>query len=118
MSKELLFSITKKDFRIDTFRSGGKGGQHQNKRDSGVRITHIESGATGESREERSQKRNKEKALKKLVKSDKFKKWYELEAAKIMGTVRTKEELKEKVKESTQSKYIKVETGKDAIKKI
>lgn len=50
--KELLFSLTKKDFRIETFRSGGKGGQHQNKTDSGVRIVHLESGAVGESREE------------------------------------------------------------------
>ena len=56
---ELLFSITKKDFEIQTFRSGGKGGQHQNKTDSGVRIIHRDSGARAESREERSQARNK-----------------------------------------------------------
>jgi protein subunit release factor B len=41
MGKELLFSLTKKDFRIDTFRAGGKGGQKQNKTSSGVRVTHI-----------------------------------------------------------------------------
>jgi len=38
MSKELLFSLTKKDFRVDTFRAGGKGGQKQNKTNSGVRV--------------------------------------------------------------------------------
>jgi protein subunit release factor B len=38
MKKEKLFSITKKDFKIQTFRSGGKGGQHQNKTNSGVAI--------------------------------------------------------------------------------
>ena len=51
--KELLFSITKDDFRVDTFRSGGKGGQNQNKVESGVRIVHVASGAIGESREQR-----------------------------------------------------------------
>ena len=56
--KELLFTIRKKDFEIQTFRSGGKGGQHQNKTDSGVRIIHKASGAVGESRNDKSQHRN------------------------------------------------------------
>jgi protein subunit release factor B len=38
--RELLFSITKEDFEIQTFCSGGKGGQHQNKVETGVRILH------------------------------------------------------------------------------
>jgi protein subunit release factor A len=71
-NKELLFSLTKKDFRIDTFRSGGKGGQYQNTCDSGVRITHIESGAVGESRDERSQYQNKKMAMERLVASKTF----------------------------------------------
>ncbi len=50
-SKKLLFSITKDDFTVQTFRSGGKGGQNQNKVESGVRIIHPASGAIGESRE-------------------------------------------------------------------
>jgi protein subunit release factor B len=73
--KELLFSVTKKDLRIDTFRSGGKGGQNQNKRDTGVRITHLESGAVGESREERSQLQNKRLAFQRMVDSDTFQTW-------------------------------------------
>ena len=44
--KKLLFSVTKKDFDIQTFRSGGKGGQHQNKRDTGVRCVHKASDFT------------------------------------------------------------------------
>ena len=67
MKKELLFSITKKDFEVQTFRSGGKGGQHQNKTDSGVRIIHRASGAVGESRSERSQLVNKRLALKRQL---------------------------------------------------
>lgn len=68
MAKELIFSATKNDFRVDVFRSGGPGGQHQNKTNSGVRITHIESGLSSESRESRHQKINKIKAFNKLAK--------------------------------------------------
>lgn len=42
--RQLIFSARRKDFRIDVFRSGGPGGQHQNKTSSGVRITHLHSG--------------------------------------------------------------------------
>lgn len=76
MGRELLFSVTKKDFRVDTFRAGGPGGQKQNKTSSGVRITHLESGAVGESRDDRSQARNKKKAFLRLVKSPRFQAWH------------------------------------------
>ena len=64
--KELVFSASRKDFRVDTFRSGGKGGQHQNKTDSGVRITHIETKLSAESRSSRSQAENKKIAFRKV----------------------------------------------------
>jgi protein subunit release factor A len=96
-NRELLFSLTKKDFRIDTFRSGGPGGQYQNTTDSGVRITHIESGASGESREERSQNQNKKKALEKLVKTPTFQIWQKRKAFEMMGRVKTKEQIKQEV---------------------
>lgn len=83
MGRELLFTVHKKDFKVDTFRCGGKGGQKQNKTESGVRITHKESGAIGESREERSQTMNKHIAFKRLTESPKFKVWLNMRVHEI-----------------------------------
>jgi len=110
MGKELLFSVTKKDFRIDTFRAGGKGGQKQNKTSSGVRITHIESGAVGESREERSQHLNKEIAFKRCVESEPFKKWHKRKTAELLMD---KQMIEKRVNQSMSSKYIKEEVRVD-----
>ena len=81
--KELLFSLTKKDFRIDTFRAGGKGGQKQNKTDSGARVTHIETGISFESRTHREQSRNKKDAFSKLCKDKRFLHWLNAQVFKI-----------------------------------
>jgi peptide chain release factor 1 len=65
--EELIASYRRKDFRVDTFRCGGPGGQHTNKTDSGVRITHIETGITSECREHKSQSQNKKEAFRKVA---------------------------------------------------
>ena len=52
--------------RVDTFRAGGAGGQHQNRTESGVRITHLPSGLVATARESRSQHRNRQTALGRL----------------------------------------------------
>lgn len=110
--KELLFSLTKKDFRIETFRSGGKGGQHQNKTDSGVRIVHLESGAVGESREERSQLQNKKKAFKRLIESEKFKIWHKLKCAEIsQGKMNTERKIEESLKPENLKIEIQTKNG-------
>jgi peptide chain release factor 2 len=54
------------ELRRDTFRSGGPGGQHQNKTESGVRYTHLPTGIAAESRSQRSQHKNDDMALKML----------------------------------------------------
>lgn len=83
--RTLLFSVTARDCDIQTFRSGGKGGQHQNKTESGVRIIHRASGAKGESREERSQHANKRIAWSRMARSDQMQKWLRIEAARHLG---------------------------------
>lgn len=57
------------DCRVDTFRSGGKGGQHQNTTESGVRLVHQPTGVVVTARDERSQHRNRQIALRRLRKT-------------------------------------------------
>jgi len=105
VEKEHLFSITKKDLEMQTFRSGGSGGQHQNKVSTGVRIIHHASGAVGESRSDKSQHRNRVLALKHLTTSVKFKVWLTRRAAEIISG----KTIEEKVKELMLPQNLKIE---------
>jgi protein subunit release factor A len=111
--KELLFRLTKKDFKIQTFRSGGKGGQHQNTTNSGCRIIHKESGAVGEARDRRSFHKNKKIAFERLVKSKEFKKWHKIKVGyALQGIQDFEKKIEEEVDEWMKPKYLKIETYK------
>jgi peptide chain release factor 1 len=59
--------VNKADLRVDTFRSSGAGGQHVNKTESGVRFTHLPTGIVAESTDSRSQHKNREIAMGRLI---------------------------------------------------
>ena len=105
MKKELLFSITKRDFKIDYFSGTGKGGQYRNKHQNCVRLHHPESGVivTGQSYRERQA--NTKEAFNNLVNNPKFKVWYNMRVhEKIEG-----KKIKDLVEEMMQPENLRVE---------
>jgi len=107
MAKDkLLFTVPRKDLRVDFFRAGGPGGQHQNKTSSACRIVHLPSGAVGESRQERKQAQNKKIALQRLSESRKFLGWVRIQAAMIEQGYR---DLEDKVDRSMAPVRLRVE---------
>lgn len=82
---KLLFSVTKKDFRIDFYRGTGKGGQKRNKTENCCRITHIASGAVGKSEEGRSKIHNQQVAFERCIATKEFQSWCRVECARELG---------------------------------
>lgn len=97
--------MTAEDCEWQYFRSGGKGGQNQNKRDTGCRVIHHPSGARGESREERSQLQNRKAAWRRMAESPKFKIWIQRQLSadpvdRLLNHEIREEDVKVEVKEN------------------
>ena len=95
LTDDTTVEIDPSDLRIDTYRASGAGGQHVNKTDSAVRITHIPTGVVATSQAERSQMQNRETAMKLLI-------------SKLIQI--KEEERKEKI-EDIQGKYSQIAWG-------
>lgn len=106
--RELILRVKIQDCRVETFRSGGKGGQNQNKRDTGVRVVHPPSGAVGESREHRTQLLNKRAAFGRMARSKEFERWRRIEAARRLGRL---DELEAEVERQMRPENLLVEVG-------
>ena len=81
--RELLFSVTKKDLTINYFSGTGAGGQHRNKHQNCVRMSHRDSGAMATGQRHRERQANLRDAFKSLVESFKFKAWCSAKTTEI-----------------------------------
>ena len=97
--------MTRKDFKLDWFSGKGGGGQHRNKHQNCLRLTHIESGATATGQSNKERPANQKEALQNLVNHPKWKLWY---ASKV-NEVLTGKSREEKVNESMAEENLLVE---------
>jgi protein subunit release factor A len=108
-NKKLLFSISIKDCRVDTFTVSGPGGGGKDTSNTGVRVTHPPSGAVGTSSDERSQLKNKQAAFKRMAASKAFKAWHQRVTAELL----TGKSVEQRVEEAMEPHNLKVEVKKE-----
>ena len=97
IDNDIEININENEIRVDTYRASGAGGQHINKTDSAVRITHLETGITVQCQNQRSQLKNKNTAMK-LLKS----KLYKMKLDEIDKTFDTKNNAKKDISWGSQ----------------
>lgn len=117
MARERVLTITQKDLRMDLFRAGGKGGQKQNKTETGVRFRHDPSGAVAESREHTTQLQNKRAAFHRLVETAEMQSWIRKRAAEAALSaaerVNAERRIAESVSRAMHPSNLKVEVRDD-----
>jgi protein subunit release factor A len=109
MTKELLFSVTKKDLKIDYFSGTGSGGQHRNKHQNCVRMYHKDSGARSTGQSNRERKSNLKEAFKRLTESSKFKTWLNERVYEKTNQINIKKE----VEDSMSPENLRIETKEE-----
>lgn len=107
MSKQLLFSITKKDFEISYYNGTGCGGQNRNKNQNCVHLKHKDSGVFVSSQNQKSREQNLKNAFNKLIEHPKFKVWH---SKKVMEVLGIQEEIEKEVEKSLDENNLKTET--------
>lgn len=103
---KLLFSVTISDCRVDAFTVGGAGGGGKDTSNTGVRVTHIASGASSIATETRSQFKNKQVAFRRMSQTRTFLAWHRMEVARRSGA----KSIDEQVEEAMHVSNLKFET--------
>jgi len=109
MTKKKLFSVTLKDCKVETFTVGGHGGSGKDTSNTGVRISHVPSGAVGTASDTRSQLHNKRLAFRRMGQSKAFRAWVIV----VAGELQTGKSIEQRVEEEMHPSKLKIEIRKD-----
>lgn len=107
--KKRVSTVTAQDCEWQFFRAGGKGGQAQNKKSSGVRCIHHPSGAVGEARDQREQLQNRRAAFRRMAETKEFQFW----ARKQAGIDSMRPSVEEVVREQMLPHNLRTEVFRD-----